>query len=548
MSDSGYDFLFKAIVCGDGGVGKTALTIRFTKGFFEKEYKLTIGVDFHIKTIEVETDEGIRKCKLQLWDTGGQERFSSVRPMYYRGALGALLVFDLTNSESFEHLPNWIEEIKSNTKPDIPMLLIANKSDLIDERLVNPDDIQEFATKFNLYYLETSAKSGEGVGDCFAVLAYLMMDMEVPKELLGQKELVTPEMFAAKTNQTLAAKPTLEAPPVPEPELVFEAPTVPEPVPEPAFEAPPVPEPEPEPAFEAPPVPEPEPEPAFEAPPVPEPKPVSETPLLPSEEPKSTIESSHVKEAFPTLSNSDDFAPKSVPFSSKSPITAVPAPPGFKPISTAPTTPAPKKEESIPFALEKSLTPKPKPPIQEAFEPQPITPTPQPPESEKTSIPEKPILFSESKPSEAELPSATKQPTLFSELKPTEAPTLTKYLPETTPPSDSFVQSLSNASKKKEKDEAPPEPASSFIPFMSQKKESAAVEKNVPLMIIPNAEEIKKKQKEKKKGKEKEKEKVKAPPKEKAKDKKKDVVICRQCGAILSKEYLFCNRCGAKLM
>ncbi|MHA1479081.1 MAG: GTP-binding protein, partial [Promethearchaeota archaeon] len=109
-----YDYLFKSIVVGDGGVGKTALTLRFSKGFFTEDYKMTIGVDFHVKTITIETFEGPIKCKLQLWDTGGQERFSSIRPMYYRGSLGTILVFDLTNAASFEHLPQWIEEVRAN--------------------------------------------------------------------------------------------------------------------------------------------------------------------------------------------------------------------------------------------------------------------------------------------------------------------------------------------------------------------------------------------------------------------------------------------------
>ena len=85
-----YDYLFKSIVVGDGGVGKTALTLRFSKGFFTEDYKMTIGVDFHVKTISIDSNEGPIRAKLQIWDTGGQERFSSIRPMYYRGSLGAL--------------------------------------------------------------------------------------------------------------------------------------------------------------------------------------------------------------------------------------------------------------------------------------------------------------------------------------------------------------------------------------------------------------------------------------------------------------------------
>ncbi|MHA1999912.1 MAG: GTP-binding protein, partial [Promethearchaeota archaeon] len=120
-----YDFLFKVIVLGDGGAGKTALTVRFAQGYFQDSYKMTVGVDFSVKLIQV----GERKVKLQTWDTGGQERFSFVRPLYYRGAMGALLVFDVSNRESFEHLPNWIEELTSNADP-VPFVLVGNKVDL----------------------------------------------------------------------------------------------------------------------------------------------------------------------------------------------------------------------------------------------------------------------------------------------------------------------------------------------------------------------------------------------------------------------------------
>ncbi|MHA1688948.1 MAG: Rab family GTPase, partial [Promethearchaeota archaeon] len=181
-----YDFLFKCIVVGDGGVGKTALTIRFSQGFFAEDYKMTIGVDFKVKTITVHDSNGNPiRAKLQIWDTGGQERFASIRPMYYRGALGALLIFDLTSYESFEHLPRWIEEIRANTSTEIPLLLVGNKSDLVKLRAVSSEEINEFTRKFNLFYMETSAKTGAGVGDCFYILACLMIGQGVPEKLIA---------------------------------------------------------------------------------------------------------------------------------------------------------------------------------------------------------------------------------------------------------------------------------------------------------------------------------------------------------------------------
>ena len=112
-----------------------------------------------------------------------------MRSMYYRGALGILLIFDLTNNESFKHLPNWIEEIRYCLKKEIPILLIGNKCDLPNERVVSYGDIEEFAKKYNLYYMETSAKSEEKAGDCFTVITHLILGIEVPDELLGKKGL-----------------------------------------------------------------------------------------------------------------------------------------------------------------------------------------------------------------------------------------------------------------------------------------------------------------------------------------------------------------------
>jgi small GTP-binding protein len=164
-----YDYLFKSIVIGDGGVGKTSLSVRFSKGIFTEDYKMTIGVDFHVKTITVETSEGVMTCKLQLWDTGEQERFGHIRPMYYQGALGAVVVYDLTNYTSFEHLPQWIEEVRTNIKYEIPLLLVGSKSDLADQRAVSIGKINNFTRDFNLFYMETSAKTGSGVIDCFYI-------------------------------------------------------------------------------------------------------------------------------------------------------------------------------------------------------------------------------------------------------------------------------------------------------------------------------------------------------------------------------------------
>ncbi|MFX1408496.1 MAG: GTP-binding protein, partial [Promethearchaeota archaeon] len=180
------------IVVGDGGVGKTAMSVRFSKGIFTEDYKMTIGVDFHVKTIPIETVEGVTTCKLQVWDTGGQERFGQIRPVYYHGSLGAVLVFDLTDHTSFEHLPHWIEEIRNNLKTPIPILLVGNKSDLSDNRAVSTKEVNNFTKNFNLFYMETSAKTGDGVGNCFYIITSLMIGVEIPEQLLSNQTVFNP--------------------------------------------------------------------------------------------------------------------------------------------------------------------------------------------------------------------------------------------------------------------------------------------------------------------------------------------------------------------
>ena len=184
-------------------VEKQTLTVRFAHGFFQEQYKMTIGVEFAVKLIEI----GGFKTKLQIWDTGGQERFSYVRPLYYKGAMGALCVFDLCNRESFDHVPNWIDEVKTNVG-EVPMVLVGNKADL-PGREVPREECEACAKKFNMYYLESSAKTGDGVSDCFGVLAAMMIGIEPPAELLSPR----PEGEISPSIETLEIP---SVPPVPE--------------------------------------------------------------------------------------------------------------------------------------------------------------------------------------------------------------------------------------------------------------------------------------------------------------------------------------------
>jgi small GTP-binding protein len=152
----------KLIVLGDGSVGKTSLTKRFVSGTFRENYKITLGVDFFVKNITLKE----RDIKLMIFDTGGQERFSKVRPLYYKGAQGALLVFDRTNQDSFYHLPKWLEEIEKYTE-NIPIVLVGNKSDLEGHLTVPNEEAESFAKSEDLKLLYGSAKTALNVQKAF---------------------------------------------------------------------------------------------------------------------------------------------------------------------------------------------------------------------------------------------------------------------------------------------------------------------------------------------------------------------------------------------
>merc|ERR1712199_65665 len=121
-----YAYLFKYIIIGDTGVGKSCLLLQFTDRRFQPIHDLTIGVEFGARMITI--DE--KNIKLQIWDTAGQESFKSITRSYYRGAAGALLVYDITRRDTFSHLTRWLEEVRQNGNPDIMVMLIGNKADL----------------------------------------------------------------------------------------------------------------------------------------------------------------------------------------------------------------------------------------------------------------------------------------------------------------------------------------------------------------------------------------------------------------------------------
>lgn len=167
------EYRFKCVMLGDGAVGKTALTTRFTQEFFDSDYKRTIGSDFAIKKLEIpELDV---KVTLQVWDLAGQPRFEVVRQGFYRGARGGLLVYDVTRRRTFLNIQHWKEECFKNLERDIPVVVVANKVDLEDSRIVTQEEGEAWAKENDHLYVESSALTGENVEESYEALSTIMV-------------------------------------------------------------------------------------------------------------------------------------------------------------------------------------------------------------------------------------------------------------------------------------------------------------------------------------------------------------------------------------
>uniref|UniRef100_A0A914XNS6 Ras-related protein Rab-8A n=1 Tax=Plectus sambesii TaxID=2011161 RepID=A0A914XNS6_9BILA len=162
-----YDYLFKLLLIGDSGVGKTCLLFRFSEDSFNNSFISTIGIDFKIRTIELDG----KKIKLQIWDTAGQERFRTITTAYYRGAMGILLVYDITNERSFENIKNWIRNIEEHASSDVERMVLGNKCDVEDRRQVSRERGEQMAIEYGTKFMETSAKANINVEDAFFTLA-----------------------------------------------------------------------------------------------------------------------------------------------------------------------------------------------------------------------------------------------------------------------------------------------------------------------------------------------------------------------------------------
>ncbi|GAA5993047.1 hypothetical protein JCM10908_003077 [Rhodotorula pacifica] len=162
-----YDMLAKMLLIGDSGVGKSCLLLRFCDDAWTPSFITTIGIDFKIRTIELDG----KRIKLQIWDTAGQERFRTITTAYYRGAMGILLVYDVTDERSFNNIRTWHANVEQHASEGVNKILIGNKCDWSDKKVISEQQGQELADELGLRFLETSAKSNINVEQAFFALA-----------------------------------------------------------------------------------------------------------------------------------------------------------------------------------------------------------------------------------------------------------------------------------------------------------------------------------------------------------------------------------------
>jgi len=179
-------FLIKLLLIGDSGVGKSCLLLRFSEDSFAPSFITTIGIDYKIRTIELEG----KKIKLQIWDTAGQERFRTITTAYYRSAMGVLLVYDVTDDKSFANIKNWIRNIEQHASENINKVLVGNKCDLVDKRIIDTARGKALADEFHIPFFETSAKNSINVEEAFISLA-----RDVKKRLIDNAKPAASESY-----------------------------------------------------------------------------------------------------------------------------------------------------------------------------------------------------------------------------------------------------------------------------------------------------------------------------------------------------------------
>nr|XP_057934612.1 ras-related protein Rab-19-like [Doryrhamphus excisus] len=195
--DDSFDYLFKIILIGDSNVGKTCVVQNFRSGVFSEKQQNTIGVDFTVRTLDIEG----KKVKMQVWDTAGQERFRTITQSYYRSAHGAMITYDITKRSTFESVAGWIQEVELYGAANVVLVLIGNKCDLEDEREVLFEEACSRAKERGiLAALETSAKDGQNVEEAFMMMARELLSRNGLQVQQGELESCNRPRLLLRTN------------------------------------------------------------------------------------------------------------------------------------------------------------------------------------------------------------------------------------------------------------------------------------------------------------------------------------------------------------
>ncbi|KAG8861950.1 hypothetical protein FRB96_002393 [Tulasnella sp. 330] len=199
---SNYDYLFKVVLIGDSGVGKSNLLSRFTRNEFNLESKSTIGVEFATRSINVDG----KTVKAQIWDTAGQERYRAITSAYYRGAVGALLVYDIAKHATYVNVQRWLKELRDHADSNIVIMLVGNKSDLKHLRAVPTEEAKNFSTENGLSFIETSALDASNVEAAFQNILTEIYRIVSNKALESSQDPIKPT-----TSESITVTPSLDA-------------------------------------------------------------------------------------------------------------------------------------------------------------------------------------------------------------------------------------------------------------------------------------------------------------------------------------------------